>query len=663
MATKEDVAEAVGCLSVVFPQFVQREMALLTDQIVAGIQNVTDPLSDLLNTNLDSLIDDVAVLSEGDVWQNAAEAGLSYGAYLAKRELTELVNPPQTDDEIRLNENDRKTSYSDRIRGLRTTITMAMALYEDLPYVAVQQMCETLLELIDLKLQNLTCLRRHIVQLVNTVVVLAHNQSTYQDQTLQNLDDVVAALQTVQTELARSQRTTTAGTTFDALSFERARVALQDAGRILAPQNDGTSILDVVDILAFESVTTGQVTRENFMMSTLVIPQLLYIIEVESAAILAQVEAINTHISKVAQALNNFVSAGTGSEVKAIRSRLIREITSRVTDLQSQVQYARRTSTTRDASARSLAWVARIKSILATMDRVKNLSLQVGSTEGADKELVLNNAYIQLVTDLASLENTNTTDGVEDASELQSKVLGLTKGARRIMNELASGQATEASMKNFHAQSAAVAKRQTSAIDESISLATQQKAICEEYISVVGDLPTRENFDKMVGGMWQLGLDRGVDLLMSGEFQEFVDSGIEGLSYISLAVQCLTNALRATDDTRTQIRLTTIRDELIGKQTNLNLAATDSADSGTERIIGRLQGNITTLQKNAKTVETILADLETIAEELEVDLDLAKANARAFAENVDTLVVGAGGRLASQLEELGEYPQLGVPLC
>ena len=62
MASAEDIEQAYACLSIVFPEFVAKEMAAATDQIVATIQGFSDPLAAIGDLNVDSLVDDVATL-------------------------------------------------------------------------------------------------------------------------------------------------------------------------------------------------------------------------------------------------------------------------------------------------------------------------------------------------------------------------------------------------------------------------------------------------------------------------------------------------------------------------------------------------------------------------------------------------------------------------
>ncbi len=91
MASIDDVKTAFGCLSTVFPQFVAKELAALTDEIATSIQGFTDPLTALGDINVDSLVEDVAALSEGDIYDNLGAAAVGLVGQYAKREAGDIV--------------------------------------------------------------------------------------------------------------------------------------------------------------------------------------------------------------------------------------------------------------------------------------------------------------------------------------------------------------------------------------------------------------------------------------------------------------------------------------------------------------------------------------------------------------------------------------------
>ena len=76
-----------------------------------------------------------------------------------------------------------------------------------------------------------------------------------------------------------------------------------------------------------------------------------------------------------------------------------------------------------------------------------------------------------------------------------------------------------------------------------------------------------------------------------------------------------------------------------------------------------MQEDIASIQKNAKTVESIVDELTVLAENIGANLDDVSEGFTAFLGNLDQLAVGAGGRLAEGLEQFSDHPNAGVPLC
>jgi hypothetical protein len=658
--TSEDLNHAIGCLSTVFPEFVAKELATLMDGIVSGVQGFSDPLSAAADLQLDSLIDNVAKISEGDVFDNLAGAAVGLTSQYVQRELSDTMATLSE-------EFPGVTKRVHEIRNLGekvvTTGYLMMGLYADMPYVAAQKMCETIVKMADLKIANLECMRKHITQLVNAIIVLAKNVETYKDDTLTDLSEVSTHLKTALTELTNSQRISGTSIVFDSLAFDRARDALSEASRLLAPDKDGTSILDVADILTYGSVESAHVSRANMALSSIVIPSLIMLIEAEVAAAEQQSSIINHMISSMAQVVESFQSSANTSKIQQQRSRGINEIIKRITELQARVDLAIKRQSTRAASTEMLLWSSRVKSMMVVMDQIKELSFKEGSTEDVGKTAQLQAAFDDLLETLTNIssEDGATVNGIEDFSVLRLKVLALTKGAERTRNDIDAGRATPNRMATFHALAAQSASQQVASIEDSISVASQQKAACGPFLEI--DIGATASFDQLVDSMRQLGLDRGVDLLNAGAFTEFLDSGMETLSYLGTVIKCLTDTINGLDDDQTKQQLSSIRDDLVAKQTNQNVAAADSSDQGISRYIEKLQTQISDIQKNAKTVEAILADLKALAKKLEINVDSASEGLEAFAGNLDKLAVGAGGRLASGLEEFSKHPKAGVPLC
>lgn len=658
MASADEVTKAIGCLSTVFPQFVAKELANLTDEILAGVQGFTDPIAAMTDLNLTNLLDDVGTLSGGDVFDDMSLVASGLATQYSQRELDSALDSMSEEYPGATKAVQQIANVSGKVI---TNGIMLMSLYRDLPYAAAQRMGEMIIRLDDLKIENLKCLRKHVVQLVNAVLVLAKNVETYKDDTFDDLGVASGHLATVKEELIKSRRLSGGTVTFDEKAFERARAAMLAVTAKLTPDKDGTSILDVAGILTFGSVEAAQVGVSNRALTTLVIPSLIHLIEVEVSAVVSQVSVINFYISKMAQVVQSFENAASTSRVAEQRSRAITDIQVRVNNLCERIDLSIARKNLRAASAEMLLWSSRAKSIIVLMDRVRQLTFEVGSLEGDDESFAIEQAFQQLLTDLVTIKNNVTVAGIEDTTLLSGKILALTAGAKRIMKDLDEGRATENRLATFHALSVQVATSQVSEIDASITVATKQKTACTTFNAI--EIGVSEQMTQLTDTMRQLGMDAGADYLNSGQFEKFLNADLDTLSYIGIAIKCLKDSLSGIDDVQTRQQVSDIRDNLIGQETNLRIAALDSTSQGLTRFIDTAKERIASIQKNAKTIESIVEQLKVLGESIGANIEAAGEGLDAFSANLDMLGVGAGGRLSTGLEEFSDHPNAGVVLC
>jgi len=660
MATVEGLNSAIGCLSVVYPEFVAKELATLTDGIASAIQGFTDPLAAMADLNVDSLISDVAAISKGDVFDNLGQAAVGLASQYARREAEEMLSAMASEYASPLK---RVQEIRNISNGIVSGAYTVISLYSDMPYAAAQKICETIILLDRVKVQNLRCLRKHIIQLTNSVLVLVENATEYKDSTLENLALAKEQVDAANAILASTQNIVDGELVFDQAAFDRSREALIVANRYLTPDKDGTSILDAVDILTSGSVEAGQINRANQGLVHLAIPSLINLIQVEISAVTAQVEVINFHVTRLAELIGSYRASGSSSRVKTERARAVAAIQKKLTSISAEIDLAVKRGAISKASFQMLEWSSKVKTLIATMNKVKALSLQEGSIEGPDKAFALENALQKVLNDMADINVGQTTGGIEDTVVFSSQVLSLTKYAKRIVEDIELGEVAPNTLATFHLLAAETAGVQLGRVDESISVALRQTSICAEFAAI--ELGTREKFDSLLDSMRQVGLDRGVDMLSSGQFEEFLSADLDTLSYLGTGIKCLTHALTEIDDFQTRKQITDIRDGMVSKKGNDDLALADSADQGRSRFISKLQKDMASIQKNAKTVESIVATLTELQKSLGGALDdsFGTLSLDAFSANLDHLTVGAGGRLAGGLEEYSEHPNAGVPLC
>jgi len=662
MAEEADIKQAIGCLSASFPAYTAKQLAALTDSIVSAVQGFTDPLAAISDLNLDNLIDQVAEISEGDVFGNLASAAAGLLTQHVTRELEDAIAAKETEVLSASKRVNQIRNMSSKVVGVAQTM---MSLYNDMPYAAVERMCQQIIRLDVLKIDNLKCLRKHIVQLVNCVLVLVENVENYKDDTIEDLIKASAELEKVKAELIKSRVLVDGTTTFDSTAFERARTAMVEVARILTPDKNGTTILDVALILTSGSVEAGQVDASNRALATLVIPSLINLIEAEVAAVVSQIGVINYYIGAMQLVIESFRGAATTPRISEQRNRAISDIYARVENMSDRINLTIANESITVASGSMLLWASRAKAIIVLMDNVKKLAFEEGSVDGEVAAAALASAFEGLLEDLMNISNANTVDGIEDPTDFRDRVLALTAGARRILSDLEKGRATANRMATFHALSVATATAQVSTLENSSTVASLQKVACEKYVSTYEslDLQIASKYADLTDSMRQLGLDRAVDLLNAGQFEEFVSADLNDLSYLGQIIQCLTRSLDGIDDAQTRQQIIDIRDDLVGLRTNLDVAGADSADQGRARFIGRIQEDIASTQRNAEIVKSIVNELTVLANEIGADLSDVTEGITGFLGNLDQLAVAAGGRLSGELERFSGFPNAGVPFC
>lgn len=659
MASADQIKEAIGCLSTVFPQYVAKELASIVDEITASVQGFTDPLAAIGDLNINTLLDDVATLSEGDVYGNLGSAAAGLMDQYAMRELRDM------NDAMVRQEGQSFSRFVSKAKNISAIVVNGaasmMSIYSDMPYAIAQKMCETIIGLGELKQRNLNCLRKHIIQVVNSTVVLVNNMATFVDTTFDDLTEVLRLLGDADLELIKSQRVSGSTVVFDASAFQRARDAVEAVRQLLTPDHDGTSILDLAYITSSGSVAAAENSIENQKLVTLVIPALVTLIEAEVSAYAAHVNTINFYVDSLAQVIAEYRSVGSTSRVQEQRSRLIAEIRARLQDVDARINHALDDRLLSAASTEMLLWSSRIKAVLVMMDRVKSLALQEGSVEGPDKAFVLEQTFANLLVELAAISNDFTSQGVEDPVVLRSQVLSITKAVTRVIDSIETGSVSQNELVNLHTLMVSSATSQVSNIDASIAVASSQKVACEKLTSI--ELGTRQKLDQVFDAMRQLNLDRGEALLRAGKLVDFFSVDVDELSFIGAAANCLNSALNGIDDVQTRKQVSEIRDNMIAQRANQEIAAADSADQGRTRFIENAKETMASLQRNARTVEAIVTDLKSLLDQLGEKFSESASGFTALMSDIDNLQVQAGGRLAPSLEEFSEHPKAGVVVC
>ena len=658
MATPDQLTTARGCLALDFPQFVAKELAHLTDDITSALQTVTDPIGALADLNTQGVIDGVAEISQGDIMSNLADAVTGFGVDAIRREANGMLAAMST---AFPNATKRVLDLLNTTEQLVTAGSLILSLVPETPYLAAQRMCTEIVRLIDLKVANLECLRKHVGQLSNAVTVLLETNKTYKDSTLADLVTISAKLATVETELIRSSVIRAGQRVFDAKAFGRARDTLQQVSAILAPARmDSGSVLGISELLIFGSTDSAVLTPSNVKLSTMVIPPLLEMIKVEASAIATQTSVINNYLEALFEVLGNYAAAPVSTKMKELRARLISDLLSRTRDLHERVNLAYARKSVRLASAESMLWASRVKTMLSMMDKVKETTLKEGSIDGPDRAAALAAELERLFDEIRAINSEHTVAGVEDVTELQTKATALALGAERIVASFDTRPPSQNQMATFNQLATQTALRSHSLADQSTADATRLRSACQRFAQL--PIANKQKYDQLLDTLGHLGLDRAKDLLTLGKYADYINAGIDDLSYLGLIIKCLKEIIDATDDTQTKASIGRIREKLIGQRTNQSLSLVDRAQRRTN-FIGTLQDRIDEIQHNAKVVAGVLEQFKELADKVGVNVTAAISGISELATNADHLAVGAGGRLATGLEQFSKHPNAGVPLC
>lgn len=664
MADTETLKRSAACLGAMFPAFVAQELAALTDSLAAAIQSVTDPLALLSEQSVEGIVEDVGALSEGDITGNLSGAAAGLITQYAAREAAEFVSTMQ---EKYPNATQKFEKVANKSEAFLNGTWTALSLFPDMPFAAAQRVCNIMIRVIDLKVANLECAKKHTTQVVNLILVILKNLENYADSTFEEIAAAKEFVTAALAEIDRSRRLVDGLVRLDTAALTRAQTELREASKKISPPSGDLSVLDVPVILVAGSEDQGYASLENRALTTLVVPGLARLLEQEAFAYRQHVDVINRYLDAFSTATANYRAAGNSNRLAEQRNRAITSIRNRLQDLCDSMEKSVGNRGMRRASFLMIQWVSRIKSIIAEINRINVNELQEGSFEGPIRAAELRGAYQQALGDLISLNNSETLNGVENPIGLQTQLTALAKGVLRVLDQIDEGVATESSIATLHGLAASIANTQIGRIDESIALAEKQRIICNGFSSI--DMAVRERFEEMVNSAHQLGFDRAADLLSSGRYETIMELDIEGLSYIGVAIQCLTEALQGIDDSRTRQRVTDIRDDLVGRQTVLEVAADDSVQAGILGRVDKIQNDIDGIQKSAETVKSIYEQLKSLLEKagetvesIEEAIDESE-DVQAFKDKVDRLDTDAGGRLASALETFSKHANAGVVLC
>jgi hypothetical protein len=661
VATTEGLTKAIGCLSTTFPQFLAKEIARLADSVVSATQAIADPLSAIADTNVQGVIDDVATLSQN---RNLDDIGVigeglirSYVTREAREELEAMAAANPKD----------KKKILDALNTGEKVMSSAMvmfSLYREAPYVVAQKMCENLERLTQLKIDNLNCLKRHILQMNNCVSALAKAKNEIVNFPVA-LAALSAALEAAKQNLTRAVTTVGGSTVINSQALSAAKAALQQGDVIIDPTGADHSILDVVNILTSGTTSSEHITESNIWLAAMAVPHISFYLEAEMAAIERTTEAINFLLDGLATVMVSFRSSAVSSRTKEIRSRTIQSILSKTTALKAEVDAARQSNVTSIQTHKSLLWSSRLKTLISMLDKVQSNSSSEGSSEGSNHALELSKIYDDLIYTITQINSEHVVVGVEDISTMKTQVTHLRKAGNHILKVLDEKAVTDSDMLTFTTLVATTAIGGNNLIDESVRAAYALQVACQSYLAT--DIGFRKDYDKLITLFEALGWDRARDMLDAGRFVDFFNSSMDGLSYLNTAINCLTEAINGVDDANTKQEIATLRDDLQSRRSNQLLTAADNLNFGATKILADAKRKLEEFERRKQTALNLVDKLRAIYRSINgnlVELDeVIGTTYTAMKGNHEQLAIDSKGRLSDAWDEFLERPRAGVPMC
>lgn len=657
MASSADLLTAIATLGQTFPQYVQHEMARLTDEFVNSVQTFTNPLAQSGGLSVQGLVADVQQLAQGDVLGDVSQvAGIV--SQLSSLQMNSLVPSaliPSTGNRVQ-----DVLNLGASIAG---NAMMTLALVPETPFVIAQRICETLVQLVAIELDNLDCLKKHIIQLANVMTVLMQMRKAAVDGLGVDLGTVDADLLTAISEFTNSRRSVNGVLAFDASAFGRGRAALNDAARALMPKlPDGhQSVLGLASVLSAEApLPSPFLTPANVRLALSVVSQLVSLVQQGLQAVQAQTNAIRAYLQQLRGVVTNYRATPAAQSVVALRLQTIATLLSKLQDLEASVRAARLANATHATAPQILDWSVGIRSVLALADRIQADELVEGAVDAA-VDAVLKATYGSLLAAIDAINSPHVSKGVDDVTDLVASCAGICTQAQLLISRLGDVSANDSSLRTFQVLAANTAIKMNSRIAESEAAAEALTVACQPMVLL--SIAARPSVDNLVSSMAAIGLDRGRDLLATGQFAALLSASVDDLSYLGSAISALTGVMPGIDDAALRRQVSSIRDDLIGEKTNSLLSAADNVDFAGLRRTAAIKDEIATLQQNAQTASGILSYLQSIAQSLSLDLgSIDPLNQAAFLPDVDYLAVGAGGQLASALGQLAG-PTVGLPSC
>ena len=638
----------VGTLGTVFPTYVQKEIARLVDQFTAAALAIPNPLAKAGDISLKDMMSSVL---GGD-----AMGQLSHVAGGLEAGLVGDVLGTMTPGAMSPASGSRPQDVTSLAGSVTGNAMLTLSMVPESPYIVLQMICETLSNLLDLKIKNLISLKGHLVQLSNVITVLC---STHRDRLVNgvydvDLQSVLAHLNAANGWYAKSTQVLNGASKFDATAFGKGRDEVDAALKVLSPALDSAvpGFLAEQALLALGGAPAALAMNiADGKVGLMVISQLSRTVQTEVNAVSNQNEAILYHTERLFSTIASYRTSAATKKLRDLRIQTTTSIVEKLQDVILRITAAQRRRRTRQMSQDLVTWAATLKAIVALSEKLKAEAWLEGSSLGLDEAVRMDLVFKAMFSGIEAIVSYHIEKGRENVTDLVAQALGVATQGKTILDQLDDLQGvSESDLKTMSVLVAQSTSALGGRIQESIDGAMKFKAALLPGLAL--SILTRPRLESLMDGMAILGLDRGRDMLAVGDFVGFMNLDISGMSYIGTAIAALADALAGIDDVGLRRQISLIRDNLIGKQTNQMLSAADTMEFGGVRRAFAIKGDISSLQKSAETVQQILNYMKGLLDQLGAVAGSVAGGFTQMSPDVSHLSVGAGGSLVGPLGDL-----------
>jgi hypothetical protein len=331
-----DLNQILGCLSQVYPKHVSEVLARLTAQSLALIDSVVDPLASIIDKNVGGMVADITTLTTGDITSNMVDAGIGFVAEGVKKRIDDKLTATFLPSRVGTNKKTFLQEAEDRASKLYGHAMLFLSINQEAPYAIAQYLLRGVQSFVSQKTRNISCIQKNLIQLSNTVMILATNpmrsRQLVADAILVTNTEVSAAYNDVLVTRAALQ----GGGGFLTQRFASARTHLDNADKSLSPYNPGENIFAITEALARAALPESFSYDANRIAAASIAAALMDMVNIEFEAIRANTTVINAYLMGVTMLTANLSKVNQSSKVKEFRLRLLQQMESDLIQLISE---------------------------------------------------------------------------------------------------------------------------------------------------------------------------------------------------------------------------------------------------------------------------------------------------------------------------------------